>query len=504
MKLSREKKMSVKCPSKINFSYLCSRNSIHYLYMISIVARKTTNKDISSLSVYIKNRQLEINTYVSMKVKILTKEWSAEAQLPKKVADQRPVQMLDGMSYAELGDKILTIKKELASAEECDKLTVDLARQVIRKCMSVEYMKEVEAIAEEEDRTKEKSMTLMEWIGEYIRQCEDGERLKHKSTQMISPGTIKSLKGTQAQLEEYERVRHRRLDFDDMTMDFYDDWKRFFIKKKYSPNTIGRHVKNLKTMLFAAEDMKLTTSQEFKSSRFSVDHEDVDNVYITTERLDEMYSFDMSDYKTMKERAERFSKDKEEKDSLVHALKRDIFRKNLGIARDIFMVGCMTGQRVSDYKRVNSEMIETLRDGRRYIRIVQEKTGKEVFLPLDERLPVILERYGGRLPKIYDQHLNDRIKVVGLLLGWTEPAGLQEHRGVMTYKSKKRFCDALKTHTARRTFATNAYKDGVSLASIMAVTGHGSEAMLRKYLKLDNKERAILAAAEFEKLRKAE
>jgi hypothetical protein len=36
----------------------------------------------------------------------------------------------------------------------------------------------------------------------------------------------------------------------------------------------------------------------------------------------------------------------------------------------------------------------------------------------------------------------------------------------------------------------------------MAVTGHSSEAMLRKYLKLDNKERAIIAAQDFEKARR--
>jgi hypothetical protein len=33
----------------------------------------------------------------------------------------------------------------------------------------------------------------------------------------------------------------------------------------------------------------------------------------------------------------------------------------------------------------------------------------------------------------------------------------------------------------------------------MAVTGHSSEAMLKRYLKLDDKERAILASAEFNK-----
>ena len=59
------------------------------------------------------------------------------------------------------------------------------------------------------------------------------------------------------------------------------------------------------------------------------------------------------------------------------------------------------------------------------------------------------------------------------------------------------------THTARRSFATNAYKNGIPLSAIMAVTGHSSEEMLKRYLKLNTKERAMLAAVEFDKIGKA-
>ena len=120
---------------------------------------------------------------------------------------------------------------------------------------------------------------------------------------------------------------------------------------------------------------------------------------------------------------------------------------------------------------------------------------------MDRRWKKILLKYGGNLPKIYDQHLNERIKVVGLLLGWIEDAGIYEHRGIFKTSSGKRFCDAIVTHTARRSFATNAYMAGVPLSAIMAVTGHSSEDMLKKYLKLDSKEKALLALQEFKKKR---
>lgn len=495
------------CPSNVRqlkkFVYLCTHNTNEIIQsMISIIARKTSVESVCMLTVYIKNRPLEINTYISLKLKIPTKEWNAVVQLPKRAADERPVADLNGMSYAELTGKLLSIKKELSALEDCQKLTLSDAKESVRRIMNEEIIKEFEKI--EEKSQEEKCKTLMGWIREFINDCESGQRLKRKSSKMITPGTVKSYKGTLAQLEEYEKARYKRLDFDDMTMTFYEDWKRFFIEKKYSPNTIGRHVRNLKIFLYAADEMKYTTTQEFKSPRFSADREDVDNVYITTERLRAMADLDLMDYQEMKRRAGVYAKNEEEKKKLQHGLRREIYRRNLAEARDIFLLGCLTGQRVSDYKRINRDMIVTLRNDRQFLHLIQAKTGKDIYVPYQDMMGDILDRYEGQLPKIQDQHLNERIKVVGLLLGWTESAGLQERRGVMTYQSGKRFCDAIMTHTARRTFATNAYKEGISLSSIMAVTGHGSEQMLRKYLKLDNKERAILAAEEFDRKKKAE
>lgn len=468
--------------------------------MISIIARNASGGDVCTLTAYIKNRQLGINTYISIKVKIPVKEWNADMQLPRRLTDERRVSELNGMSYAELASKIIALKKELAAMEDCQTLTVYDAKETIKRIMNEDYYKEVERRQEEETRKAEEAhrVTLMGYIEEFIRQCETGERLKRKSTRKITPGTIKSYRGTLEQLRAYQLSRHKTIDFDDVTLDFYEDWKQFFIRKNYSPNTIGRHVRNLKIFMFAADDEKLTTSQEFKSSRFSADREDVDNVYLSDERVQQLYEFNPTD----RERLERqISQAPLSEQAVLRELTEKVTsRQLLEEAKDVFVVGCLTGQRVSDYKRINESMLATLRDGRQYIRLEQEKTGKEVFLPIDPRVPQILKKYGGSLPKTYDQHLNERIKIVGRLLGWTEPAGITEHRGLMEVRSQKKFYECIKTHTARRTFATNAYMRGVSLSSIMAVTGHSSEQMLRKYLKLDNKERAILAAAEFAKI----
>jgi integrase len=48
------------------------------------------------------------------------------------------------------------------------------------------------------------------------------------------------------------------------------------------------------------------------------------------------------------------------------------------------------------------------------------------------------------------------------------------------------------SHTARRSFATNAYKAGVPAISIMKITGHHKSETLMKYIKITEEENAVL------------
>ena len=473
--------------------YLCS--GIFNLYnMISYYTRKYGSDETLMLSIRI--RTSEYDKHFALGISVDKFRWQSINTILKnaQAAHKRGTSIF---IEDELASKLRQLQKELLVLQKNRTLTESIIHELIAKILHND-----EQLMVNVPEIKKSKPTFLEFVAQYIQECESGERLKQKSTRKISAGTIKNYKGFMYQMEEYQKARKKVIDWDDLDFDFYRDYKQFFIKKKYSPNTIARHIKSMKTMLYAAKDLHLTTRDDFTSKQWSADKEEVDNVYIPVERLRQMYFFDMRDYQQMKELAGKYTKDENERKSLVHALQRDIYRRKLTEARDIFVLGCLTGQRVSDYKRINKDMIETIQGNRKFLHLVQVKTGKDVYVPYDGMIGGILDRYDGHLPKIYDQDLNERIKVVGLLLGWTESAGLTEHRGLLEYTSKKRFCDALATHTARRTFATNAYKAGVSLSAIMAVTGHASEDMLRKYLKLNTKERALLAAEEFDKVRK--
>lgn len=457
-----------------------------------------------------------INTTIALGISLGSQDW----QFLEKVLQSAEQAQRMGTAVVlrdTLAQKLWEVKTALDALIETGNVNNNTAKFIADSILKADIYKEVERqkSTQEEKKEQEQRMTLMQWIEEFIRQCETGERLKRKSTRNITPGTIKSYRGTLEQLRHYQDKRHKIIDFDDVTIDFYEDWRRFFLQKTdkngnprpYSPNTIGRHVRNLKIFLYAAKDMKLTTNTDFESSRFSVDSQDVENVYLTEERVQQMYETDFEDPETV-ERLIRLAPDDQERSVIRDQITRRT-PKLLNEAKDIFVVGCLTGQRVSDYKRINDTMYRTLSDGNEYIYLQQEKTDKWIYIPLDIRVRAILQKYGGRLPHIYDQDLNERIKVIGRILGWRENAGITELHGMMEVPTQKKFYECIKTHTARRTFATNAYKRKISLSSIMVITGHSSEKMLRKYLKLDNEERAILAAAEFAKakevkLKKAE
>ena len=436
----------------------------------SFILRTDKNEGYATLFVRIQNRLPKINIRVSTGLEVDVREWN------KSLTSARALTAFRNGKGKDLFIKLDAIMCMIDSfISEGIALTSDLVKERIHEIVFAEQIKaEKERQEAELRRIKEDVSTFINFVDRFIGECETGKRKRRGGTTNISPGTIKSYKGFRSQLAAYQKERLRIIHFADLTIEFYNDFRLFLTDKRYSPNTVARMIKICKTICYAAEQLKLLDAGNIRSG-FEVIYRDVDNVYLTDERINELYEYDLSD--------------------------RPAWEKG----RDVFVVGCLTGQRISDYKRINAKMIVTLTDGNRYIKLKQEKTGNIVYIPLDYRVDAILNKYKGELPKVYDQKINDHIKEIGEALGWTEIVELEEQRGAMEYTAKKRFCDLIKSHTARRSFATNMYSAGASLSSIMAITGHASEQQLKTYLKLDESEKAMLAAKEnyFTKLKVA-
>lgn len=77
--------------------------------------------------------------------------------------------------------------------------------------------------------------SLSDYIARYVREMESGERLNiHKLRYGLS--TVKNYKGFIVQFDEFCRIKHKRYDFGDIDLRFYDDFVAYFTTKDYSIN----------------------------------------------------------------------------------------------------------------------------------------------------------------------------------------------------------------------------------------------------------------------------
>lgn len=155
------------------------------------------------------------------------------------------------------------------------------------------------------------------------------------------------------------------------------------------------------------------------------------------------------------------------------------------------MIGVYSGQRFSDYKRFDKKYV--VGD---FIEIRAKKTGQFSYIPLNNKLKRLLDKYDWQLNTISAQKFNDHIHEICKIAGFTEIVVRERFYGNKRVAEEIPKYKLISSHTARRTFITLSEQRGVSHSLIMKVTGIKSLKTLENYIKID-KERlseAILKA----------
>ena len=135
----------------------------------------------------------------------------------------------------------------------------------------------------------------------------------------------------------------------------YNDFIYFLTHNNgFKLNTIGKHLWNIKTFMQEALDRNLTTNINFRKKNFRVVSEKTDSIYLSEIELNELGTLDLSN----DTRLER--------------------------VRDLFIVGCWTGLRFSDFSKIASHNIKD-----DFIEIETQKTGAKVFIPIHPIVVVI-------------------------------------------------------------------------------------------------------------------
>jgi integrase len=297
---------------------------------------------------------------------------------------------------------------------------------------------------------KTKPVTLFSFMQDFIDTSPT--RIIPKTGRPATYKTYRDYNKLFEDLKEFAAVKE--IDFCDINKDLYSDFVSYLTyEKKLSKNTIGKKIRVLKTFLNAATPEHLSRDQ-FKDSK-SISEES-ENIYLNEKELQAMYELDLTD------------------------------KPRLDKVRDLFLVGCWTGLRFSDLIQVRPENIKN-----GLISVTQKKTGNKAVIPLHQTVQMILDKYENNLPKpISNQNFNKYLKEVAELAEFKEGISKQITRGGKKETSFALKWELVTTHTARRSFATNAYKAGVPSLTIMAITGHRSESAFLKYIKVTLEEHA--------------
>ncbi len=316
-------------------------------------------------------------------------------------------------------------------------------------------------------------MTFFEFAKIYINEA--STRTNQHTGKPISNSTIKIYKHTISSLKEFSVTKKTRIDFDTIDLNFYHQYVDYLAREKDNcTNSVGRHIKTIKSILNDATERGFNNNLAFKSKKFRKITEDVDNIYLNDSLVEEMFKLDLSD------------------------------NLRLQHVRDLFIVGCCTGLRFSDFTNIKSENFE-----QNFIKIKTVKTNENLAVPIRDEVKLILERYKGVYPNslpptISNQKMNAYLKEIGkMITSLHEKVTTSSSKGgVITYKQIEKY-KLVMTHTARRSFATNLYKSGFPSINIMKITGHRTEKAFMRYIKITPEENAKILQEYWEKLGKA-
>tara|TARA_R110000744_G_scaffold114988_1_gene215049 strand:+ start:402 stop:1694 length:1293 start_codon:yes stop_codon:yes gene_type:complete len=287
------------------------------------------------------------------------------------------------------------------------------------------------------------------------------KKLLENKKNHIKITTYRACNQTIKVLEKYEKIHNVVLKFDDISLSFYRNFVTLLEDENYSLNSIGKHIKNLKTFLNDALTNGVTNNVIFKNRGFKVLKETTTDIYLTEAEIKILADEDFGS------------------------------RPRIELARDIFLIGCYTGQRVSDYNGLTNENIEIL-DGHTFIKIHQKKTDTIIHIPITCDIQKVMNRYNNNFPpRLSEPILRKNIKTACSTVGFKEPINIFYTKGGESIKKGIPKYNLVKTHTARRSFCTNYYVMGKSIQDIMLFSGHKTEKEFYKYIRIEKEQKAL-------------
>ncbi len=273
----------------------------------------------------------------------------------------------------------------------------------------------------------------------------------------LAPGTVARYRVLKKHIQNFEKQYKYKVSFESINYDFLEQFQNYFILDlENANNTFVKNAKSLKTFMTWARKRKYHSNVDYHDFKLSED--ETESIYLTETELMKIYRHDFSNEEPLDE------------------------------IRDLFCLCCFTSLRLSDVMNLKKGDVKESKIAQQR----QIKTRKVVAqVPLNDFALEILEKNYARYPhsKHYfksrvSKTVNDYLEQIGKAAGIDDDVTIVLFRGAKRVENTMPKYEAIKTHTARRTFITLSLQKGMRAETLIKITGHTSLKTLMKYVKI--------------------
>ena len=345
-------------------------------------------------------------------LRILTDDWDSERQRPINIYLKK---------FKKLNAKLDSLKKELADH-------IREGRSQKKQLHQRLLARKIKAVCS--GKTPELSEnSLLHYMKWYI----------DIKKELVCHSTYKRYKVFYHLLERFEGFVCKKLYVEEINVDFIRDFMVFGKEEEYSENTIYRTIHFVKTILNFAERKGVRTCVRELELRRERQKREV--VTLTENEISKIQQTEVP--------------------------------KELQPAKDWLLISCYTGQRFSDFMNFDYHNLQCIGE-KMCLSFVQQKTKKDILLPLHPDVLNTVKRNGNGFPKLLDiQHYNDDIKEIGRLANLNLLVKARKRFGFRSKIVEAEKWEFLSSHIGRRSFATNFYGK-IPTPLLMEATGHST------------------------------